>query len=373
MAQLDILDIFEDCITRLAIGQTIDECLQSYPDYATRLRPMLETTQTVQTVDLVSEIEQSEDIPIIWEIIQQKREHITPFAALPRRSRSIRTQLLVAIILLLLLTITTWFFFSRPDLPTMTVPIVDTLTLVPTQTYTAEPLITDDILITETVVDKIPSSTHTKTATMTMTLSATATMTATPSPTYTLTATQTVTPSPTYTLVPSQTPVPTATFVPGCDAAISMTEASELVLEIYPNTTIVSAKQVTRFGDRIVWEIITSHGIEVTIDVGCGHILTIERDDDGEPNLGSTNSPTTSNQGGTSNTNTNSDDSASPSNTNNNSNSGSSSNSNTNSNANDNSDEGNNNDNNSNDNDDNSGMGSDDSNDDNSGMGSDDD
>jgi len=360
MAQLDFLDIFEDCITRLAIGQTIDDCLQAYPDYASRLRPMLETTQAVQTADLVSEVEQSEDIPIIWEIIQQKQSNRVPIAILPRRrSRHIRTQLLIAIILLLLLTITSWFFLSRPDLPNITVPIVDTLTLVPTQTNTVEPLIIDDILITETVVDITPSPTYTKTSTVTITPSATA------SPTYTLTSTQTVTPSPTHTLVPSQTPLPTATFVPGCDAPTSVTEASDLVLEIYPNTTIVSARQVTRFGDRLVWEIITSHGIEVAIDVGCGHILTIERDDDSE----STTSPTNSNEGGISNTNINGSSSSSNINDNNNTSSGSSSDFNTN----DNSDDGNDNDNNSNDNDDNSGMGSDDGADDNSGMGSDDD
>jgi hypothetical protein len=369
MAQLDILDIFEDCINRLSTGQTIHDCLQAYPYYASRLRPMLETTQTVQTADLVSEVEQREDIPIIWEIIQQKREHVTPFAVVPRRSRNIRTQLLVAIILLLLLTITSWFFLSRPDLPNITVPIVDTLTLVPTQTNTVEPLIIDDVLMTETVVDITPSPTYTKTSTVTITLSSTATMTATISPTYTLTATQTVTPSPTYTLIPSQTPLPTATFVPGCGAPISVTEASELVLEIYPNTTIISARQVTRFSGRLVWEIITSHGIEVTIDVGCGHILTIERDDDGESNTGSTNSPSNPNEEGTSNTNINDSSSSSNINDNSNANSDSSSDFNTNSDTNDNSDDGNDNNDNSNDNDDNSGMGSDDD-DDNSGMGS---
>ena len=365
MAQVDILDIFEDCINRLAVGQSIDECLRIYPDYATRLRPMLETTETVQTAELIPEAEQAEDISAIWEIIQQKRPHVKPVVVLPRRSRHFRTQLLVAIILLLCLTLATAFFLSRPDLPNITVPIVDTLTLVPTQTKTVEPIIIDDVLMTETVVDKTSSPTYTKTSIVTITLSSTATMTATPSPTHTLTATQTVTPSPTHTLIPSQTPLPTVTFVPGCDAPTSVTEASDLVLEIYPNTTIVSARQVTRFGDRLVWEIITSHGIEVAIDVGCGHILTIERDDDSE----STTSPTNSNEGGISNTNINGSSSSSNINDNNNTSSGSSSDFNTN----DNSDDGNDNDNNSNDNDDNSGMGSDDGADDNSGMGSDDD
>jgi LysM repeat protein len=43
MAERNLLDAFNDCINRLAAGQSIDDCLHAYPQYAARLRPMLET------------------------------------------------------------------------------------------------------------------------------------------------------------------------------------------------------------------------------------------------------------------------------------------------------------------------------------------
>lgn len=48
MAERGILDAFDDCINRLAAGQTIDDCLHAHPQYATRLRPMLEAGMLVK-------------------------------------------------------------------------------------------------------------------------------------------------------------------------------------------------------------------------------------------------------------------------------------------------------------------------------------
>ncbi len=48
MAELDLTNIFNDCVDRLAQGQSIDECLRRYPQYASSLLPMLETGLLVQ-------------------------------------------------------------------------------------------------------------------------------------------------------------------------------------------------------------------------------------------------------------------------------------------------------------------------------------
>jgi hypothetical protein len=43
MAEMSLPDIFNDCIDRLAAGQSLDACLRAYPGQASRLRSMLES------------------------------------------------------------------------------------------------------------------------------------------------------------------------------------------------------------------------------------------------------------------------------------------------------------------------------------------
>ncbi|MBZ0277914.1 MAG: DUF5666 domain-containing protein, partial [Anaerolineae bacterium] len=43
MIEQDLLNAFNDSIDRLAAGQTLDDCLRAYPQYANQLRPMLNT------------------------------------------------------------------------------------------------------------------------------------------------------------------------------------------------------------------------------------------------------------------------------------------------------------------------------------------
>jgi len=45
MLNNDMVEIFHDCVTRLENGATIDDCLQSYPQVAEQLHPMLEAIQ----------------------------------------------------------------------------------------------------------------------------------------------------------------------------------------------------------------------------------------------------------------------------------------------------------------------------------------
>ena len=48
MAELDLTNVFNDCVDRIAQGQSIDDCLHRYPQYASSLRPMLEAGVLVQ-------------------------------------------------------------------------------------------------------------------------------------------------------------------------------------------------------------------------------------------------------------------------------------------------------------------------------------
>lgn len=45
MFNQDIIDIFNDCVTRLERGESLEDCLAWYPQYADELEPMLEATQ----------------------------------------------------------------------------------------------------------------------------------------------------------------------------------------------------------------------------------------------------------------------------------------------------------------------------------------
>nr|MBA3873542.1 hypothetical protein [Anaerolineae bacterium] len=48
MAELNLTEVFNDCVDRLGQGQSIDDCLRRYPQYASTLRPMLEAGALVQ-------------------------------------------------------------------------------------------------------------------------------------------------------------------------------------------------------------------------------------------------------------------------------------------------------------------------------------
>ena len=47
MAEQDIINALDDCINRLADGQSLEDCLRRYPQYASALRSMLETGRLV--------------------------------------------------------------------------------------------------------------------------------------------------------------------------------------------------------------------------------------------------------------------------------------------------------------------------------------
>lgn len=262
MAAHNITDAFDDCINRIAIGQSVEQCLRAYPQFADRLRPMLETSEAVQRLR-ISPSELLQDQDIVWgKMLQQS---LNPKVVPIRHSRP-PYQLLIAVVMLFLTIAFTMFMLSRPDLP----PEED-----------------DAIIATLTLETLEPESSATPTATLTLTVTSTQTETPTETPRVTLTvspsptATLTMTPnnSVTPTVVPSATQVsiPTATFVPGCGAPLTEEDALARVLSIYPNTTITSIQQTLKYGEILVWEVRTSHNILIDIDVACGTILVIEQ------------------------------------------------------------------------------------------------
>jgi hypothetical protein len=54
MGSHDVTDAFNDCVDRLHAGQSIEDCLGSYPQYASMLRPLLETAEVVRRANPVA-------------------------------------------------------------------------------------------------------------------------------------------------------------------------------------------------------------------------------------------------------------------------------------------------------------------------------
>ncbi len=52
MAELDLSNAFNDCVDHLAQGQSLDDCLRRYPQYASTLRPMLEAGLLVRRMHI---------------------------------------------------------------------------------------------------------------------------------------------------------------------------------------------------------------------------------------------------------------------------------------------------------------------------------
>jgi uncharacterized membrane protein YgcG len=50
MSERDLTPIFHECVEMLAAGNTVEDCLRRYPQYASQLRPMLETGLLVRRV-----------------------------------------------------------------------------------------------------------------------------------------------------------------------------------------------------------------------------------------------------------------------------------------------------------------------------------
>lgn len=288
----------------MAAGWTIVECLADYPDYAAQLRPLLEAVGQVPLMR-ASRSELLEDREIVWQRLMES----DPFVLPPPTSRNRRGyrvfwQLIAAVLVFVLLVGATWFVLTRLVLPPE-VPILETLT--PTATLSATPTVTSTLM---------PTSTYTVTATVTSTVTPTLTLTNIVAATATGTHTATLSTTPTFTLTATSSVTPTVilTNASGCGQPLTAQAAVDKVMSIYPNTTITSVRQTTKFGGTLVWEVTTSHGLTINIDVACGIILSIE-----QPG-GNTTSTTNTPQPGGGITNGNNNDNTSPPASNNNEN-----------------------------------------------------
>lgn len=158
MASNDLINAFQDCLGLIEQGQTLDQVIQRYPQFADDLRVLLTARDIVPRYELpVAEVTaaRSRIQPVIDQIIDTIPE---------RRSRPWLIPLLI-VMLLLVVILVVWLLGGRDDAapePTLTVPAV-----VVTATFEPSP--------------SVPSATWT------------------PTPTTTVTPAQTVTPLPTLT------------------------------------------------------------------------------------------------------------------------------------------------------------------------------
>lgn len=193
MASYDLFDAFNDCIDRLNAGQSLEDCLRAHPQYAERLRPLLETAILFQRAR-----------PAIPAGAQARvrAQVLRATSSSPARFRFAPSGLaLAAASVLVIGFVVAMFLMSRrtpaPALPPQASATPSaTISQTPTGTATATP--------SATPTTPAPTNTATLSATPTHTVTATVT----PSPTATVTPTPTVT----ATVSPIMTPVRVCTF-----------------------------------------------------------------------------------------------------------------------------------------------------------------
>lgn len=176
-----LTEIFNDCVNRLAQGESLADCLRAYPAEAGMLRPMLEAGLRSREL-LPPAVEMRAESAAVWQKITQTME-LAPVR--PARRAPIGRMLALAAMLALAVVTAAWFLVDRQQQMLANMQATQTAEMALTQSVTA---------------------TFTPTATATETPSPTPTQTGTPSPT----ATPTVSPTPTLFLVqpPTRTPQP---------------------------------------------------------------------------------------------------------------------------------------------------------------------
>src|SRR5689334_16936330 len=75
MAERELLDALDDCMDRLAAGQSVEQCLRSYPGHAAVLRPMLEAGLLARRARVSSiEVAQAQD-RVRFRLAQHRRRN----------------------------------------------------------------------------------------------------------------------------------------------------------------------------------------------------------------------------------------------------------------------------------------------------------
>lgn len=195
MESLDLIDAFDDCVDRLYAGQSLQDCLRAYPQYADTLHPLLMTAQTVRAA--------RPPIPAGAESRVRKRvmSAMRQSSAAPRWRTSARLRLVAAAMVAVVCAGLLFAWLDRkPNPPLRIVPLTTTTA---TTTFT-------------------PTATATVTATASASATASPAATATSSPSLTSTASASPTKTPTRT--PSGTPSPTPEQV--CMVTVQVSSAN---------------------------------------------------------------------------------------------------------------------------------------------------
>jgi len=177
MKPLNYTEAFNECVERLRQGQTLQDCLNAYPEYASSLKELLQVV--IATRDNSNTLLQEAQ-----EARERHRQRILATRPVVISSRSVfRWQSLVAVFALMMFFGGVLLWLNRDEEDVASEQIAPSPRLTPTMTSTA----------TQT---NVPSSTPTPTSTVTNTPTPTNTSTSTP------TRRPTLTPSPTPTLLP---------------------------------------------------------------------------------------------------------------------------------------------------------------------------
>jgi hypothetical protein len=142
MASNDLINAFHDCLGLIEQGQTLDQAIRRYPQFADDLRVLLTARDSVPRYELpVAEVAaaRSRIQPVIDQIIDTIPE---------RRPRPWLIPLLM-VMLVLVVILVVWLLGGRDDAapePTLTVPaVVLTATLEPSATWTPAPRLTHTV------------------------------------------------------------------------------------------------------------------------------------------------------------------------------------------------------------------------------------
>ncbi|MEM9953480.1 MAG: LysM peptidoglycan-binding domain-containing protein [Chloroflexota bacterium] len=184
MSEITLQDALNDCIDRLATGQSIEDCLTNYPQYADQLRPLL----VVGTAPSRLRADASE-LQAMRQRLDTEMESLIEQANFSQASRFFGWR--GGLILLLSLAIATILIAI----------------LINNGNAGGEASATPTMTVTETATENLASATPTSTVTATLTATSTVTVTVTETAISTETVTQTETPTETPVTIATATEV----------------------------------------------------------------------------------------------------------------------------------------------------------------------
>ncbi|MEZ4666770.1 MAG: vWA domain-containing protein [Anaerolineae bacterium] len=126
MAKTDFQDAFNDCIDRLNAGESIENCVQLYPEHAELLRQLLGTAQLVYRARIVDDEVRRDQDALRDQIIARARQARSQQAARSTTSRWVFPLTAIAALLVVAIIGSSLFLATRqanPSLPEVTVAL----------------------------------------------------------------------------------------------------------------------------------------------------------------------------------------------------------------------------------------------------------